>query len=128
MPLRISIAPVSDDAIETLLEHWARWCAAGQWRPSRCGSAEGRHLPVRVSDDDDRRPAPRPFGELELLACERAVSALPPAFASFVRAIWVRHSHPAKAARLAGLRPSTLAAWPAHRAACFQQLRQRLHG
>jgi hypothetical protein len=116
---------VTDDALESLLHSWTNFIRL-RWRPGTCGSAEGRYLPERVADDEQRRPQPREWTVPELRRCERAVSTLPIAYAKLVRLVWLEHRHPAAAARLANLQPVSLRAWPAHRAQAFGYLRRSL--
>jgi len=127
LPLRVSITRVCDDSIESLLESWARFVRGG-WRPQCCGSAEGRFKPQRVSDDEARKPLPRLWSPAELWQCERAIAALPVPLGKFVRYVWVRNMPPVAAIRIAKLTPGGPRSWPQHRAAAFQQIRERMRG
>jgi hypothetical protein len=89
--VRVRLPTVSDDALETLLEQWSAWARGARIRYGRCGSAEGSYLPERVADDQARQPKIRPFREYELLACERAVTALPGPFRVLTVYVWLRN-------------------------------------
>jgi len=117
---------VSDDALESLLESWARFVKGGRWRPQCCGSAEGRFKPQRVSDDEARKPQPRVWSPAELWACEQAIAALPLPLGRFVRLVWVFQCDPCQAMRRSKLQPGHRGAWPQHRAAAFAGIRQHL--
>jgi len=117
---------MSDDALETLLEHWSRWIVGRRWKPSTCQSAEKHFRPERVADDEARRPAPKPFSEPELIACEKAVCSLPLPLGTLIRMVYVRHRDPCAAMRVANVQPKHRGAWPLHRSTAFGMLRQAL--
>jgi hypothetical protein len=118
---------MTDDTIESLLEHWSRWARGSRIRYGHCGSIEGLYRPERVRDDIARQPAPvREFGLQDVFACETAVVALPEQYRVLVVVAWLHNMPPFVAIRRARLRPSGPAAWPIHRSATFGLLRRNL--
>lgn len=71
----MAMQPNSDHAdTDARLRNWARWCYSGGGAPRRCGSAEGRFVPIRADDEKLERTAQEPIDPVDAERIEKCVT------------------------------------------------------